>query len=154
MRAGGPTALQLRSSVRPLRLSRARTTIPKPGPRTTKVLIAAADTTRMVSQLTGCIPKSQAPLASDRRRHERLLTGLPIRIVSVDDCPTAYSGVCRNLSRGGVQFETDARLQVGQVVELEIVHLADEAVRYSIKLLSHNAQRYGGCYANVREDDS
>ena len=155
MRAGSPTALKPGSAALQLRLSRALTTILKPGrPRTIKVSIAAADIITMASQLTGCIPKCQAPLASDRRRHERLRTSLPIRIVSVDDCPTSYPGVCRNLSRGGVQFETDARLQMGQVVELEIVHLADEAVRYSIKLLSRQGQRYTGCYVNVREDDS
>ena len=46
----------------------------------------------------------------DRRRQDRVLTRLPIRILSVDGNPVFYPGVCMNLSRGGVGFETAARI--------------------------------------------
>lgn len=96
---------------------------------------------------------NRAPLAADRRTGERVLTSMPIRIVSVGDSPTCYPGICRNLSRGGVGFETEARLQVGQVVVFEFVNLTDEAVRYSIQILSRNDQRYGGRYVDSEDDD-
>ena|SRR5664279_3361171 len=99
-------------------------------------------------------PKYQSPIAADRRKQERVLTCLPISIFSVEDNLTSYPGVCRNLSRGGVGFETDARLRVGQVVEFEFVQLADEAVRYSIKIVSREDRRYGGCYVDGDNDDT
>ena len=87
----------------------------------------------------------------DRRKHERVLTCLPIRIVSVEGSPASYSGVCTNLSRGGVGFETGARLAVGKVVEFEFVQPADDAVRFPIQILFRNDQRYGGCYVDAED---
>jgi PilZ domain len=98
--------------------------------------------------------KYRDPIAPDRRKEERILTCLPIRIVSVGDSPTSYPGLCRNLSHRGVGFETDAPLQVGQVVELEFVQLVDEVVFYSIQILSRNGRRYGGQYVDSDDDDT
>ncbi len=96
--------------------------------------------------------RTRLPLAPDRRRLDRVLTNLPIRIVSLDGEPTYHPGICTNLSRGGVGFETSARLEVGRVVEFEFVQVVDEAVRYCIKILFRHEQRYGGYYVN--EDGS
>ena len=93
-------------------------------------------------------PRIQLPVAPDRRRLDRVLTNLPIRILCIDGNPVYYPGICTNLSRGGVGFETSARLDVGKVVEFEFVQVVDEAVRYWIKILFRNNHHYGGYYVN------
>jgi hypothetical protein len=90
----------------------------------------------------------QLPLAPDRRHQDRLLTNLPIRIVGIDGSPTYHPGICTNLSRGGVGFETSARLEVGKVIEFEFIQVTDEAVRYWVRILFRNERRYGGYYVN------
>ena len=71
-----------------------------------------------------------------------------MRILSVDGDPAYYPGVCTNLSRGGIGFETSARLEVGKVIEFEFVQIVDEAVRYWVRILFRSNQRYGGYYVN------
>ena len=57
--------------------------------------------------------------------------------------------MCTNLSRGGVGFETAARIEVGKVIEFEFVQVVDEAVRYWVRILFRdNEGRYGGYYVN------
>lgn len=93
-------------------------------------------------------PRVELPIAPDRRRQDRVLTRLPIRILSIEGNPVAYPGICTNLSRGGVGFETSARIEVGKVVEFEFVQVVDDAVRYWIKILFRNEFHYGGYYVN------
>ena len=88
------------------------------------------------------------PIAPDRRKQDRVITRLPIRIVSVDGIACFHPAVCTNLSRGGIGFETADRLEVGKVVQFEFVHVVDEAVRYWIKILFRDDNRYGGYYVN------
>lgn len=92
------------------------------------------------------------PVAVDRRKRERVITFRPISIFSVQDDLTSYSGVCTDLSSGGMGFESKVRLQVGQVVEFEFVQVADDAVRYSIKIQSRDGCRYSCCYTDEEED--
>ncbi len=94
------------------------------------------------------IPRIQLPIAPDRRRQDRVLTNLPIRILGVDGNPVFFPAVCTNLSRGGIGFETSARLEVGKVIEFEFVQVVDEAVRYWIRILFRDNNRYGGYYVN------
>lgn len=93
-------------------------------------------------------PRVELPIAPDRRRQDRVLTRLPIRILSIEGNPVAYPGICTNLSRGGVGFETSARIEVGKVVEFEFVQVVDDAVRYWIKILFRSEFSYGGYYVN------
>ena len=93
-------------------------------------------------------PRIEPPIAPDRRRQDRVLTRLPIRILSVDGNPVSYPGVCTNLSRGGVGFETSARVEVGKVIEFEFERVVDEAVRYWLRILFRDNCRYGGYYVN------
>ena len=88
------------------------------------------------------------PLAPDRRQLDRVLTRLPIRILNVNGCPAHYAGICTNLSRGGIGFETSARIEVGKVIEFEFVHIVDAAVRCWLKILFRDNSRYGGYYVN------
>jgi hypothetical protein len=97
-------------------------------------------------------PQMEPPIAPDRRHLDRVLTRLPIRILSIDGNSVAHPGVCTNLSRGGVGFDTAARIEVGKVIEFEFVQVVDEPVRYWLKILFRNERRYGGYYVN--EDGS
>ena len=94
----------------------------------------------------------ELPIAPDRRRQDRVLTRLPIRIVSIEGNSVFYPGTCTNLGRGGVGFETSARIEVGKVIEFEFVQVVDEAVRYWLRILFREEGRYGGYYVN--EDGS
>jgi PilZ domain len=102
----------------------------------------------MANQLESGFHRIQLPIAPDRRRLDRVLTNLPIRIVAVEGEPAYYPGICTNLSRGGVGFETAARLDVGKVVEFEFVQVVDESMSYWIRILFRSEQRYGGYYVN------
>ena len=90
----------------------------------------------------------QLPIAPDRRNHDRILTRLPIRIFSVDGNPVFYPAVCTNLSHGGIGFEVAERLEVGKVIEFEFTHVIDEPVRFWVKILFRDNNRYGGYYVN------
>jgi hypothetical protein len=102
----------------------------------------------MANPAESAYPIPQIPVAPDRRKIDRVLTNLSIRILGVDGNPVYYPGTCSNLSRGGVGFETPARLDVGKVVEFEFVQVVDEPVRYWVKVLFRNEQQYGGYYVN------
>lgn len=94
------------------------------------------------------LPGIQLSIAPDRRKHDRVVTRLPMRIVSVDGNPVFYNAVCTNLSRGGIGFEAAERLEVGKVIEFEFVLVIDEAVRYWVKILFRDDHQYGGYYVN------
>ena len=102
----------------------------------------------MANPMESAYPRVELPIAPDRRRQDRVLTRLPIRIVGIDGFPVFYPGWCTNLSRGGVGFETSARIEVGKVVELEFAQVVDEVVRYWIRILFRDDNRYGGYYVN------
>ena len=102
----------------------------------------------MANPIEAGYSRTELPIAPDRRKLDRVLTKLPIRILSVDGDSVFYPGSCTNLSRGGVGFETVARLDVGKVIEFEFVHVVDEAVRYWVRILFRDEQRYGGYYVN------
>ena len=94
------------------------------------------------------LPRIAIPIAPDRRRQDRVVTRLPIHILSIDGNPVFYPGMCTNLSRGGVGFETSARIEVGRVVEFAFVQVVDETVRYFLKILFRHDSVYGGYYVN------
>ena len=73
---------------------------------------------------------------------------MPIRILGIDGNAVFYPAVCTNLGRGGMGFETSARLEVGKVIEFEFVQVVDEAVRYWVRILFRDNNRYGGYYVN------
>lgn len=94
------------------------------------------------------LPRMYLPIAPDRRKQDRVLTTLPMRILGIEGKPVYYPGVCTSLSRGGIGFEASAHLEVGKVIEFEFVQVTDEAVRYWARILFRNDQRYGGYYVN------
>jgi hypothetical protein len=102
----------------------------------------------MAQRVDPVLTRIDVPIAPDRRQHDRIRTRLPIRILSIDGNPVAYVGVCTNLGRGGLAFETSARIEVGKLVEFEFVQVMDEPVRYWLRILFRNEGRYGGYYVN------
>ena len=102
----------------------------------------------MPNRVEPIVPHIELPLAPDRRQHDRIRTRLPMRILSIDGNPTAYNGMCTNLGRGGLAFETPARIEVGKLIEFEFVQVVDEPVRYWLRILFRNEGRYGGYYVN------
>jgi len=94
------------------------------------------------------VPRIDLLCAPDRRRQDRVLTRLPIRILGIDNRPVAYNGVCTNLGLGGVGFESPVRLEVGKLIEFEFVKVTDEAVRYWVRILFRHENMYGGYYVN------
>lgn len=102
----------------------------------------------MANPMESAYPRIELPIAPDRRRQDRVLTRMPIRILSIDGIPVCYLGWCTNLSRGGVGFETVARIEVGKLVEFEFVQVVDDAVRYWLRILFRDESRYGGYYVN------
>ena len=93
-------------------------------------------------------PKIQLPIAPDRRQQDRVITNLPMRILALDGDPVFHPAVCTSLSRGGMGFESAARLEVGKVIEFEFVQVIDEPVRYWVRILFRDNNRYGGYYVN------
>jgi hypothetical protein len=93
-------------------------------------------------------PTGRLPITPDRRGQDRVTTSLAILILGVNGDPVCYSAVCRNLGRGGIGFETTARLEVGKAVEFEFAQVVDEAVRYWVGILFRENRRYGGYYVN------
>jgi hypothetical protein len=102
----------------------------------------------MANTVETVVTRGEIPIAPDRRRQDRVRTRMPIRIFSIDGNPVLYAGVCTNLGRGGVGFETSARIEVGKVIEFEFVQVVDEAVRYWLRILFRNEGHYGGYYVN------
>jgi hypothetical protein len=102
----------------------------------------------MANSVETVVTRVEIPIAPDRRRQDRVRTRLPIRIMSIDANPVSYTGTCTNLGRGGVGFETSARIEVGKVIEFEFVQVVDEAVRYWLRILFRNEGYYGGYYVN------
>lgn len=94
------------------------------------------------------VPRVKVPIAPDRRGQDRVRARMPIRILSIDGNPVAYAGICTNLGRGGVGFETSARIEVGKVIEFEFVQVGDEAMRYWLRILFRDEGHYGGYYVN------
>src|ERR1035441_7711416 len=70
--------------------------------------------TAMSNPAESSLREIQLPIAPDRRRQDRVVTRLPMRILSVDGNPVFYPAVCTNLSRGGIGFLANERLEVGK----------------------------------------
>ncbi len=87
-------------------------------------------------------------IVAERRQQERLPLYSAVRIVAINGKPAAYDAVCRNVSRGGMAFDTAARLEVGKVIEFEFIHMVDEPCRYFSRILYRQGDSYGAYYVN------
>jgi hypothetical protein len=105
-------------------------------------------TTAMPNPAQSGFPTILLPTAPDRRTQDRITTNLPIRIPGIGGDPVCDSAVGRNLGRGGIGFETTARIEAGKVIEFELEQMVDEPMRYWVRILFREYSHYGGYYVN------
>jgi hypothetical protein len=87
-------------------------------------------------------------VAAERRQQERIPTCIPLRIVAINGKAAGYDAVCRNLSHGGIAFDSGAALDVGKIIEFEFIHAIDQPCRYYSRILYRHGESYGAYYVN------
>lgn len=89
----------------------------------------------------------EAPPAFDRRRRERIALKIPLRILTYGTLVDKSSdGICTDLSEGGVSFDCDAELNVGDIVILEFHQKGEKAYRCHGRLAYRLGKRYGAYF--------
>ena len=89
----------------------------------------------------------ELPPAFDRRRRERINLKIPLRILSCGLlAEKADTGICTDLSEGGVSFECNAELNVGDIVVLEFAQKGETAYRCHARLAYRMGHRYGAYF--------
>ncbi len=89
----------------------------------------------------------ELPPSFDRRRRERIELAIPLRIISSGFMTERSElGVCTDLSEGGVSFECEGELNVGDVVALEFQQKGEMAYRCHARLAYRLGRRYGAYF--------
>ena len=89
-------------------------------------------------------PLPELPPSFDRRHRERVDLAIPIRILSYGVlAEKADVGTCTDLSEGGVSFDSDGELNVGEIVLLEFRQKGETAYRCHARLAYRLGRRYG-----------
>jgi hypothetical protein len=87
------------------------------------------------------------PPTFDRRHRERIALKIPMRILTygmlVDK---ATEGICTDLSEGGVAFDCESELNVGDVVILEFRQKSEATYRCHARLAYRLGRRYGAYF--------
>jgi hypothetical protein len=87
------------------------------------------------------------PPSYDRRRRERVELAIPLRIFSPGLLEAKSSlGTCTGLSEGGVSFDCDADLNLGDIVILEFRQKGETAYRCHARLAYRIEDRYGAYF--------
>jgi hypothetical protein len=87
------------------------------------------------------------PPAFDRRRRERIVLRIPLRILSCGLLmEKSDEGICTDLGEGGVAFDSDAELNVGDIVILEFQQKGETAYRCHARLTYRLKRRYGAYF--------
>lgn len=83
----------------------------------------------------------------DRRQRDRVALRLPLRVISSGLLmEKSDAAVCIDLGEGGVAFETDAQLNVGDIVVLEFRQKGEAAYRCHARLMYRMARKYGAYF--------
>ncbi len=89
----------------------------------------------------------ELPPSFDRRRRERVELAIPLRILSCGFlADKADTGTCTDLSEGGVSFDSDGELNVGDLVVLEFRQRGETAYRCHARLAYRLGRRYGAYF--------
>ncbi len=92
-------------------------------------------------------PLPELPPSFDRRRRERIDLAIPLRILSYGFlAEKADVGTCTDLSEGGVSFDSDGELNVGEIVVLEFHQKGETAYRCHARLAYRLGHRYGAYF--------
>lgn len=93
------------------------------------------------------MPPADGPLPHERRRRGRVQVRIAIRITyEGQQGEVCEDGICTDLSDGGIAFETDANLYVGEIVRLELRHHEADLFRFPVRLLYKMGNRYGAYF--------
>ena len=103
------------------------------------------DMNRLVDSAT---PEMDACIAAERRQQQRVSLCAPVRIVAINGKPASYNAVCRNVSHGAISLETATTLQVGKIIEFELIQMVDQPCRYYSCILYRHGDTYGAYYVN------
>ncbi|HUI84791.1 MAG TPA: PilZ domain-containing protein [Candidatus Binatia bacterium] len=89
----------------------------------------------------------ELPPSFDRRHRERVPLRIPVRILSCGLLMEKSDlGTCTDLCEGGVAFDSEAELNVGDVVVLEFVQRGESAYRCHARLTYRMGRHYGGYF--------
>ena len=89
----------------------------------------------------------ELPPAFDRRRRERIALRIPLRVLSCGLLmEKSDEAICTDLSEGGVAFDTDAELNVGDIVLLEFRQKGEATYRCHARLAYRLARKYGAYF--------
>jgi hypothetical protein len=89
----------------------------------------------------------ELPPSFDRRSRERIALRIPLRVLSYGVLmEKSDDAICTDLSEGGVAFDTDAQLTVGEIVILEFQARGEAAYRCHARLTYRMGRRYGGYF--------
>ncbi|HEY1731824.1 MAG TPA: PilZ domain-containing protein [Terriglobales bacterium] len=92
-------------------------------------------------------PLPELPPSFDRRRRERVDLAIPLRILSYGILSgKADVGTCTDLSEGGVSFDSDGELNIGEIVVLEFHQKGETAYRCHARLAYRLGRRYGAYF--------
>ena len=87
------------------------------------------------------------PPSFDRRRRERIALKIPLRVLTygmlVDK---ANDGICTDLSEGGISFDSEGELNVGDIVILEFHQKGEATYRCHARLAYRMGRRYGAYF--------
>lgn len=93
------------------------------------------------SRVVASSPAELAP--PDRRREVRHAVRVPMRILKVNQVGGDHPGLCTDVSRGGIGFETATRLDLGSAIEFEFAFVGDHPFRHSARILYRIGNHYG-----------
>jgi len=89
----------------------------------------------------------ELPPSFDRRQRDRIDVKIPLRVLSYGLlAEKADSGMCCDLSETGLSFDSDAQLNVGEIVIIEFPQKGEPAYRCHARLLYRLGRRYGAYF--------
>ena len=92
-------------------------------------------------------PVPQVPPSLDRRIRDRIALRIPVRVLSYGPLmEKTQEAVCVDLSEGGVALDTEAQLNVGEVVIIEFQLRGEAAYRCHARLTYRMGRRYGAYF--------
>jgi hypothetical protein len=66
-----------------------------------------------------------------------------MRILKVNQVAEDHPGLCTDLARGGIGFETATRLELGSAIEFEFAFVGDHPFRHNARILYRIGNHYG-----------
>jgi hypothetical protein len=75
-----------------------------------------------------------------------------MRILKVNQVAADLPGLCTDVARGGIGFETATRFELGSAIEFEFAFVGDHPFRHNARILYRIGNHYGA--SSLDGDDS